>query len=105
MAVLIIQPFILYNYQHIQKHHSNKHLLDYSFSNTINLDSIFTFTIYLNHKLFKTLSRKFFNKKGIEITAISKRLGHKNSQITLSTYAHFYDDKTDKIIDLLNTIE
>lgn len=44
-------------------------------------------------------------KKGIEITAISKRLGHKNSLITLSTYAHFYNDKKDKIIDLLNSLE
>lgn len=47
----------------------------------------------------------FLIKKGVEITAISKRLGHKNSQITLSTYAHFYNDNTDKIIDILNTLE
>ncbi|WP_375712503.1 tyrosine-type recombinase/integrase [Sneathia sanguinegens] len=47
----------------------------------------------------------FLIKQGIEITAISKRLGHKNSQITLSTYAHFYNDKKDKIIDLLNELE
>lgn len=54
---------------------------------------------------FRHSHASFLIKKGIEITAISKRLGHKNSQITLSTYAHFYNDKTDKIIDLLNTIE
>lgn len=54
---------------------------------------------------FRHSHASFLIKKGVEITAISKRLGHKNSQITLSTYAHFYNDKTDKIIDLLNSLE
>lgn len=54
---------------------------------------------------FRHSHASFLIKKGIEITSISKRLGHKNSQITLNTYAHFYHDKTDKIIDLLNTLE
>ncbi|AKC95449.1 hypothetical protein VC03_02700 [Sneathia vaginalis] len=54
---------------------------------------------------FRHSHASFLIKKGVEITAISKRLGHKNSQITLSTYAHFYNDKTDKIIDLLNELE
>ncbi|WP_311695729.1 tyrosine-type recombinase/integrase [Sneathia sanguinegens] len=54
---------------------------------------------------FRHSHASFLIKQGIEITAISKRLGHKNSQITLSTYAHFYNDKKDKIIDLLNELE
>lgn len=42
--------------------------------------------------------------KGVEITAISKRLGHANSQVTLSVYAHFYDEKKDEIIGILNDL-
>lgn len=54
---------------------------------------------------FRHSHASFLIKQGVEITAISKRLGHKNSQITLSTYAHFYNDKKDKIIDLLNNLK
>lgn len=54
---------------------------------------------------FRHSHASFLIKRGVEITAISKRLGHKNSQMTLSTYAHFYNDKKDKIIDLLNELE
>ncbi|WP_156298970.1 site-specific integrase [Streptobacillus canis] len=43
-------------------------------------------------------------KKSIPITDISKRLGHANPGITLKTYSHFYDDKKDEILDLLNEI-
>lgn len=54
---------------------------------------------------FRHSHASFLIKKGIEIPAINKRLGHKNSLITLRTYAHFYNDKTDKIIDLLDSLE
>lgn len=43
-------------------------------------------------------------KRGIPITDISKRLGHKNPQITLSTYSHFYNDTNDNIINLLENL-
>lgn len=43
--------------------------------------------------------------KGVDIATISNRLGHANSQITLSTYAHFYKNKDNKkLINLLNDI-
>jgi len=54
---------------------------------------------------FRHSHASFLIEQGVEITAISKRLGHKNSQITLSTYAHFYNDKKDKILDILNKID
>ena len=44
-------------------------------------------------------------KKGVEITSISKRLGHANSKVTLSVYAHFYKEKEDNIAELLNKIK
>lgn len=43
-------------------------------------------------------------EQGVEITSISQRIGHKNSQVTLSIYAHFYKKKNDKILDILNKI-
>lgn len=46
----------------------------------------------------------FLINQNIEITAISKRIGHKNSNITLSVYSHFYQEKEDKIEKLLNFI-
>lgn len=46
----------------------------------------------------------FLINQNIEITAISKRIGHKNSNITLSVYSHFYKEKEDKIEKLLNFI-
>ena len=54
---------------------------------------------------FRHSHASFLIEQGVEITAISKRLGHKNSQITLSTYAHFYKTKDDKILDILNKID
>lgn len=54
---------------------------------------------------FRHSHASFLIEQGVEITAISKRLGHKNSQITLSTYAHFYKKKDDKILEILNKID
>lgn len=44
----------------------------------------------------------FLIKNGIDIASISKRLGHSNVNITLSTYSHFYDNKKDDIVELLD---
>lgn len=44
-------------------------------------------------------------EQGVEITSISQRIGHKNSQVTLSVYAHFYKKKNDKILEILNKID
>ncbi|WP_288771567.1 site-specific integrase [uncultured Sneathia sp.] len=44
-------------------------------------------------------------EQGVEITSISQRIGHKNSQVTLGVYAHFYKKKNDKILDILNKID
>ncbi len=42
--------------------------------------------------------------KKVNILAISKRLGHENSVITLKTYAHLYDDDDNDIIDTLEKL-
>lgn len=42
--------------------------------------------------------------KGVEITAISKRIGHANSKVTLGVYSHFYKEKEDKIIKILDNL-
>ena len=36
---------------------------------------------------------------GIDIVAVSKRMGHSNINITLTTYAHLLDKSTEKLID------
>ena len=43
-------------------------------------------------------------KKHIEITDISKRLGHKNPRITLEIYAHLYDKSDHRIANTLDDI-
>ena len=43
--------------------------------------------------------------KKINILAISKRLGHENSIITLKTYAHLYEDDEKNIINILENLE
>ena len=53
---------------------------------------------------FRHSHASFLIKRGIPITDISKRLGHKNPQITLSTYSHFYNDTNDNIINLLENL-
>lgn len=39
--------------------------------------------------------------KGIAITAISQRLGHENTDITLKTYSHFYESDASSIVSAL----
>lgn len=39
---------------------------------------------------------------GINIVLISKRLGHKNTSITLDTYSHFFPLEDDKMIEIIN---
>lgn len=39
---------------------------------------------------------------GINIVLISKRLGHKNTSITLDTYSHFFPTAESDLIDLMN---
>lgn len=40
--------------------------------------------------------------KGANIVAVSKRLGHANINMTLSTYAHLMKDSEDRLLDILN---
>ncbi|WP_064590665.1 site-specific integrase [Streptobacillus moniliformis] len=42
--------------------------------------------------------------KGIDIVSISKRIGHKNSKITLSTYAHLFDKENETISNMLEEV-
>lgn len=39
--------------------------------------------------------------RGVDIPAVSKRLGHQNSQITMQIYAHMLED-SDNALDVLN---
>lgn len=74
--------------------------------------SVFLQKILKKHNEFPKITTHGFRhshvsyliSQGIEITAISKRIGHKNSNITLSVYSHFYQEKEDKIEKLLNFI-
>ena len=40
--------------------------------------------------------------KGANIVAVSKRLGHKSINTTLSTYAHLMEDAENQIVEILN---
>lgn len=42
--------------------------------------------------------------RGVNITAISKRLGHSNTKITLDTYVHLYEEDNLKLIEDLNSL-
>ena len=46
-------------------------------------------------------------RHGVSVLAISKRLGHKNTNVTYSTYLHIIreleNDDQDKILDVLNS--
>lgn len=46
----------------------------------------------------------FLISKGVDIVEISKRLGHSNPNITLSIYSHFYKDKDNTIVDILENL-
>ncbi len=54
---------------------------------------------------FRHSHTSYLINKGIDIATISKRLGHSNPNITLGIYSHFYDTKTDKIVNLLDDIK
>ena len=41
---------------------------------------------------------------GINILAISKRLGHEDVKTTLNIYAHLYDSENEKLINKLNEL-
>lgn len=59
----------------------------------------------INLHSFRHSHASLLINKGVDITTISNRLGHANSQITLNTYAHFYKNKdNNKLINLLNNI-
>lgn len=53
---------------------------------------------------FRHSHASYLIKNGVDIATISKRLGHADVYVTMKTYAHFYDDKQDKILNLLNEI-
>ena len=40
----------------------------------------------------------------VPITNISERVGHSNSQITLSIYSHMLESENDPVVDVLNNI-
>ena len=42
--------------------------------------------------------------KGVPITAISKRLGHSNIQMTLNTYTHLIPEDEDKVINVIENL-
>ena len=46
----------------------------------------------------------FLIQKGVNILAISKRLGHEDIKMTLNTYAHLYEEENKRMIDILNKI-
>lgn len=70
-----------------------KTIKEYNFPKKISLHS------------FRHSHVSFLIEQGVEITSISQRIGHKNSQVTLGVYAHFYKKKNDKILDILNKID
>lgn len=43
--------------------------------------------------------------RGVPITAISKRLGHSNTEMTLNTYSHLYKEDELKAVALLNSLK
>ena len=43
--------------------------------------------------------------EGINIVAISKRLGHESIKITLDTYSHLMDGSEDKLISVLDKVK
>lgn len=46
----------------------------------------------------------FLIHKGVPITAISQRLGHKNPKVTLEVYSHVYQASDGEIADVLETL-
>ncbi|WP_067142202.1 tyrosine-type recombinase/integrase [Oceanivirga salmonicida] len=54
---------------------------------------------------FRHSHASYLINKNIDIASISKRLGHKNPKITLDTYSHFYKQKQDKVLELLENID
>ena len=58
---------------------------------------------YITLHGFRHSHASFLIKNGMDIASISKRLGHSNINMTLTTYAHFYDNKKDEILDFLNS--
>ena len=46
----------------------------------------------------------FLLQQQIPITNISERVGHSNSQITLSIYSHMLESENDPVVDVLNGI-
>ena len=43
--------------------------------------------------------------EGVNIIAVSKRLGHESVKMTLDTYAHLMDGNEDKLIDTLEKLK
>ncbi len=89
-----------------------------------NIPDLFLFSVTAQYKRYLQILRKanklkkdislhsfrhshasYLINKGVDIATISKRLGHANPNITLSTYSHFYKQANDKIIDLLNDLD
>lgn len=53
---------------------------------------------------FRHSHASFLINNGINIVAVSKRLGHSNVEITLKTYTHLLEKTNNKLIDFLNSI-
>jgi integrase len=68
------------------------------FHNAVNISGVRPLNIHcLRHAHVSCLIAN-----GVPVTAIAKRLGHSSAQITMSVYAHAYDDSDKAIADLLS---
>ena len=88
----------------------------------INISRIFNTSRTNVHRCKSTIIKKYNLKKirlhdfrhshasillneGVNIIAVSKRLGHKSVKMTLDTYAHLMDGNEDKLIDVLEKLK
>lgn len=51
---------------------------------------------------FRHSHASFLFGNGVDVTAVSKRLGHKNISVTMTTYIHMMPDAEDKALAILN---
>lgn len=83
---------------------------------------IFNTDIQYARRLFKRLTLKYLNRdltihdlrhshasllinNGVEILAISKRLGHSNPTMTLNIYSHLYKSTEQRALEIINKLE
>ena len=64
----------------------------------------FTSAPKINLHGFRHSHASFLISQGVDITTISRRLGHSSPYITLKVYAHFYKKDNDEIVEVLNKL-